>query len=54
MTRTIPDDVCTKAEIYLGDTAGQEKTHHLLHETAILDWVLIAYSPATASEKGVC
>ncbi|KAG0521235.1 hypothetical protein BDA96_08G144000 [Sorghum bicolor] len=35
MTLTIPDDVRAKAEIYLGDEAGQEKTRLLLHETGL-------------------
>jgi hypothetical protein len=25
-----------------------------IHKKAILDWILIACSPATAPEKGVC
>ncbi|XP_066358799.1 uncharacterized protein [Miscanthus floridulus] len=35
MTLTIPDEVRAKAEIYLGDAAGQEKTRLLLHETGL-------------------
>ncbi|OEL16260.1 hypothetical protein BAE44_0022718 [Dichanthelium oligosanthes] len=35
MTLTIPDDVRAKAEIYVGDAAGQEKTLLLLQETGL-------------------
>ncbi|GJM95428.1 hypothetical protein PR202_ga12163 [Eleusine coracana subsp. coracana] len=35
MTLTIPDDVRAKAEIYVGDAAGQEKTRFLLQETGL-------------------
>ncbi|CAD6269831.1 unnamed protein product [Miscanthus lutarioriparius] len=35
MTLTIPDEVRAKAEIYLGDAAGQEKTRLLLHEIGL-------------------
>ncbi|CAL4905952.1 unnamed protein product [Urochloa decumbens] len=35
MTLTIPDDVRAKAEIYVGDAAGQEKTRFLLAETGL-------------------
>ncbi|XP_066355471.1 uncharacterized protein [Miscanthus floridulus] len=35
MTLTIPDEVRAKAEIYLGDAAGQEKTRLLLLETGL-------------------
>ncbi|KAJ1265868.1 hypothetical protein BS78_08G106400 [Paspalum vaginatum] len=35
MTLTIPDEVRAKAEIYVGDAAGQEKTRLLLHETGL-------------------
>nr|CAB3462334.1 unnamed protein product [Digitaria exilis] len=35
MTLTIPEDVRAKAEIYLGDEAGQHKTRFLLQETGL-------------------
>jgi len=35
MTLTIPEDVRAKAEIYVGDAAGQEKTRLLLEETGL-------------------
>uniref|UniRef100_A0A0E0MNM4 Uncharacterized protein n=1 Tax=Oryza punctata TaxID=4537 RepID=A0A0E0MNM4_ORYPU len=35
MTLTIPDDVRAKAEVYVGDEAGQEKTRLLLEETGL-------------------
>ena len=35
MTLTIPEDVRAKAEIYVGDAAGQEKTRLLLQETGL-------------------
>ncbi|XP_062203228.1 uncharacterized protein LOC133905458 [Phragmites australis] len=35
MTLTIPDDVRAKAEIYVGDAAGKEKTRFLLEETGL-------------------
>lgn len=35
MTLTIPEDVRAKAEIYVGDAAGQEKTRFLLQETGL-------------------
>ncbi|CAN6356541.1 unnamed protein product [Urochloa humidicola] len=35
MTLTIPADVRAKAEIYVGDAAGQEKTRFLLQETGL-------------------
>jgi hypothetical protein len=35
MTLTIPDDVRAKAELYVGDAAGQEKTRFLLAETGL-------------------
>ena len=35
MTLMIPDDVRAKAEVYLGDAAGQEKTRLLLQETGL-------------------
>jgi hypothetical protein len=35
MTLTIPDDVRAKAEIYVGDAAGQEKTRFMLEETGL-------------------
>ncbi|CAN6334446.1 unnamed protein product [Urochloa humidicola] len=35
MTLTIPADVRAKAEIYVGDAAGQEKTRLLLQETGL-------------------
>ncbi|CAN6329441.1 unnamed protein product [Urochloa humidicola] len=35
MTLTIPADVRAKAEIYVGDAAGQEKTRFLLEETGL-------------------
>ncbi|CAN6338614.1 unnamed protein product [Urochloa humidicola] len=35
MTLTIPDDVRARAEIYVGDAAGQEKTRFLLQETGL-------------------
>lgn len=40
MTLTIPDDVRAKAEIYLGDAAGQEKTRLLLEETVLPNGLL--------------
>ena len=35
MTLTIPEDVRAKAEVYVGDAAGQEKTRLLLQETGL-------------------
>uniref|UniRef100_A0A0A8Y6S0 Uncharacterized protein n=1 Tax=Arundo donax TaxID=35708 RepID=A0A0A8Y6S0_ARUDO len=35
MTLTIPEEVRAKAEIYVGDAAGQEKTRFLLQETGL-------------------
>jgi hypothetical protein len=35
MTLTIPDEVRAKAEVYVGDAAGQEKTRLLLQETGL-------------------
>ncbi|KAF0887572.1 hypothetical protein E2562_002291 [Oryza meyeriana var. granulata] len=35
MTLTIPDDVRAKAEVYVGDEAGQVKTRLLLEETGL-------------------
>ncbi|KAF8667600.1 hypothetical protein HU200_052802 [Digitaria exilis] len=35
MTLTIPEDVRAKAEIYVGDEAGQQKTRFLLQETGL-------------------
>ncbi|KAL5205572.1 hypothetical protein ABZP36_033781 [Zizania latifolia] len=35
MTLTIPDDVRAKAEVYVGDAAGKEKTRLLLEETGL-------------------
>ncbi|XP_006664106.2 uncharacterized protein LOC102722168 [Oryza brachyantha] len=35
MTLTIPDDVRAKAEVYVGDEAGQAKTRLLLEETGL-------------------
>jgi hypothetical protein len=32
---------------------SKEKLKYI-HKDAILDWILIACSPATASEKGAC
>lgn len=35
MTLTIPEEVRAKAEVYVGDAAGQEKTRLLLQETGL-------------------
>jgi hypothetical protein len=31
-----------------------KKTEKNIHKKGILDWILIAYSPTTAPEKGAC